>query len=71
MTHDLHTLLAIAVFGGGFYLADITSRPGAAQIVSDAFHQLPASPAHGSMCLPMSRNIEDRRDAIAVLIENN
>lgn len=71
MSHDLHTLLAIAVFGGGFYLADITSRPGAALIVSDAFHQLPDRPGHGAACLPISRNIEDRRDAIAVLIENN
>lgn len=70
MSHDLHTLLAIAVFGGGFYLADITGRPGAAQIVADAFHQLPAEPSHGAVCLPLSRNIEDRRDPIAVLIGN-
>jgi hypothetical protein len=71
MSHDLSTLLAIAVFGGGFYLADITSHPRAAQIVADTFHQLPARPAHGSMCMPLSRNVEDRRDAIAILIENN
>lgn len=72
MTHDLHTLLAIAVFGGGFYLADIISRPGAALIVADAFHQIPGRPvSSGAVCLPLSRNIEDRRDPIAVLIESN
>lgn len=71
MTHDLHTLLALAVFGGGFYLATVNNRPGAAQIVSDAFHQLPDRPARGSMCLPASLNIEDRRDPIAVLIGNS
>jgi hypothetical protein len=71
MTHDLHILLALAVFGGGFYLADQISRPAAAQIVADAFHQLPSAPAHGGLCLPLSSNIEDRRDPIAVLIENN
>jgi hypothetical protein len=70
MSHDLHTLLAIAVFGGFFYVATVTSRPGATQIVTDAFHQLPSAPAHGSMCLPASLNIEDRRDPIAVLIGN-
>lgn len=71
MSHDLHVLLAIAVFGAGFYLADATNRPSASQLITDAFHQVSLAPAHGSLCLPTSFNVEDRRDAIAVLIENN
>ena len=70
MTDSINIFVAIAVFGGCFYLAtDIRTRPS--QIIADAFHQLPAFPARGAMCLPQSSNIEDRRDPIAVLIENN
>lgn len=71
MSHDLHTLLAIAVFGAGFYLADITSRPSAALLVADAFHQFSVTPSRGAVCMPLSHHVEDRRDAIAILIENN
>lgn len=50
-------------------VAHATQRP--AQIIADAFQTLSLAPAHGSLCMPMSFNVEDRRDAIAVLIENN
>lgn len=76
MSHDLHTLLAIAVFSGCFYLATQISKPSAAQHIADAFHQIPLAPA---ICtgrrwlenLPAHGSIEDRRDPIAVLIGNN
>lgn len=71
MTNNINILVALAVFGGAFHIATLNSRPAAAMLVSDAFHQLPVHPLHGSVCLPMSRNIEDRRDPIAVLIGNN
>lgn len=71
MSNDLHILLALAIFGGGFYVASINSRASAAQLVADTFHQIPAAPAHGGLCLPTSFNIDDRRDPIAVILSNS
>lgn len=71
MPDTLHILLAAAVFAGAFTLGSAQSKPSAAQLVTEAFHQLPSAPAHGGLCLPASFNMDDRRDPIAVLIENN
>jgi len=68
----------------GVMLASTTSKPTVAQfatatqLIADAFHQIAREPA-STVCtgrrwlenLPANGNIEDRRDAIAVLIENN
>lgn len=78
MTHYIHILLGAAAFAGMFTLSSANSRPTAVQIVAEAFRQIPLTPSGGQCSarrwldhMTLSRNVEDRRDPIAVLIENN